>query len=366
MKKLMRRLSTAGVAIALIATLTGCLGREDVVDYVSVKFDGYNTAGAADFTVDKKLYKDALGVDISDSSPRTSKDADKVSQLQRAIHVSLNKTSGLSNGDKVTVTVSVDEDKADDVQGGAKTIEVSGLQEPQRLTNEEAEKHLVLNFSGVNGRGSVKMDNTFDKPFSSVNFKVENDGKLSNGDTAKVGVSDKDKEKLLTHGYALQDDFAPSFEVKGLAVTAADATDIANRDDITRMIDEGIHRKYKDFDAGRSYGHRYEISDAKLMYRQFEKESDTSGGSGSGWFSSGAPKNGTLLKIVTVKRFSGGAEAKLEESKTAIFGFTNIFLDDQKKANVADIDEISDQKDDTYSLESVIKLYEGYGYTEVK
>lgn len=100
------------------------------------------------------------------------------------------------------------------------------------------------------------------------------------------------------------------------------------------------------------------------MYRQFKtntRENENIWGS-----SYGSSQNGNLIKIFTVKQYSGGPEGKLEETKTVIYGYSDIILNDKKEANVADLTEISDSKDDTYSLESVIKLYEGYGYKEVK
>ncbi|HIB1875032.1 TPA: hypothetical protein ACWWCX_001766 [Enterococcus faecium] len=74
--------------------------------------------------------------------------------------------------------------------------------------------------------------------------------------------------------------------------------------------------------------------------------------------------NGNLIKIFTIKLYSGETEGKLEDTKTVIFSYSNIVLNDKKEANVAD--KIEDTKDDNYSLESVVKLYGGYGYTEVK
>lgn len=49
-----------------------------------------------------------------------------------------------------------------------------------------------------------------------------------------------------------------------------------------------------------------------------------------------------MKPLYTNKRYLGGTESKLEKT------------------------EIDTTKDDTYSLESVLKLYEGYGYTTVE
>ena len=72
------------------------------------------------------------------------------------------------------------------------------------------------------------------------------------------------------------------------------------------------------------------------------------------------------MKILSVKRYYGGTENKLNTEFTAIIGFSDLFLDEENKVNVADLITIKDTKDSTYSVESVVQLYEGYGYNRVE
>ncbi|PZL72166.1 hypothetical protein CI088_11195 [Enterococcus plantarum] len=348
--------------IPIIFILGGCNSAKQMTDYVEVDFSGMNTKGTASYNVDtKKMYKDVLDYDVETGFPDEKTQKELVS-LDSSYKVKLNKDQKLSNGDKIKVIVSVDENKTKQIKGGEKEFTVSGLEEPKKLTSEEVMKHLVVNFNGVSGRGKATIDNTFDDPLNYIKFTIEDDGKLKNGDKAKVQKSKEFEQSLSDQGYVLADDFNPEFEVKGLKNVAEKASDIANLEDIKRMIDEEVKRTYKDSEY--SFGSKYEITLSKLLYRQFAK--DNTNESSDNWFSSSSSDNGNLIGIYTIKEYSAGTDSKLKREFTAIIGYSDIVLDENKQANVADIKEISTTKDDTYSLESVLKLYEGYGYSEVK
>ncbi|WP_231620977.1 hypothetical protein [Carnobacterium maltaromaticum] len=117
------------------------------------------------------------------------------------------------------------------------------------------------------------------------------------------------------------------------------------------MVDEEARRSYKDSEY--SFGSKYEINQEKLMYRQFNKDSSNE----SAYSSYGASSydNGNLIGIYSIKEYSSGTESKLKSTFTSIIGFSEIVLDENNATNVAELKEISDTKDDTYSLESVFK-----------
>ncbi|EOS7671345.1 hypothetical protein F6335_RS13600, partial [Enterococcus hirae] len=124
------------------------------------------------------------------------------------------------------------------------------------------------------------------------------------------------------------------------------------------MIDEGVKREYKSSEENQySWDTQYDIKEEKLVYRQLSKDEDNANSWSDSTMSKGG--NGNLIKIFTIKLYSGGTKGKLEDTKTVIIGYSNIVLNDKKEADVADIIQIEDTKDDTYSLESAIKLYEG-------
>lgn len=351
------------MALFFVSVILGaCTPSKGIEDYVEVSFSGLDTQGIASFSIDyEAILNNIYGYDEEKPFPN-KKMEDEMTNLSDRIQVEIEPKKNLSNGDKVKMIITVDEKKTQRIKSSEKKVEVTGLEEPKILTSKEVEKRLVLNFTGVSGQGSAIIDNTFEEPLNYIDFQVENDGNLSNGDKLKVSIKKIDVKQLNNEGYLLEEGFAPTFEVKGLDVVADKASDIKNLADITRMIDEGIKRTYQDFKTDWSLGHRYEIKEVKYLYRQFKNESSKNSDS----WNTGLESNGNLVKIYLVKKYSGGTESKLEDSFTAIYGFSDITLDDKNEANVAEIKEISTKKDDTYSLESVLKLYEGYGYTEVE
>lgn len=352
------------LSFLLLFFLNGCSSAKDLSDYVEVSFEGIDTRGTAYHYVSyDKIYEEVLNYKGTASSP-DQEIQDQMMDIESSYEIKLDKMDNLKNGDTVKVTVTVNKDKTKKVKSGEKTIKVTGLDEPKILTNEDVEKNLVVNFNGVSGRGESQIDNIFDSPLDLIDFTFENDGELKNNDKAKVVISKEEEDLLLQNGYLLAEDFSPVFEVKGLDIVADNASNIANIDDITRMIDEGIKREYQSSETNEySWDTRYEITEEKLMYRAFRKETNNDQGA-QAWYYDGTD-NGNLVKVFTVKSFSGGAEGKLIETQTVIYGFTDIILDDNNEANVAELTAIEETKDDTYSLESILKLYQGYGYTEV-
>lgn len=344
--------------------VVGCGNGKDMTNFVDVKFTGMDSKGMATYQVDEdKLIKEVFDVDVSVAFP-DQKTQQEIMEIEDAYKIKLDKDSNLSNGDEVKLVVTVDEEKTKKIKGGETKIKVKGLSDPEQLTTKDVEKNLVVNFNGVSGRGKVTIDNVFDSPLNNISFKIENDGKLKNGDKAKILFSKEDEVSLNNQGYILEKNFSPSFEVTGLKNVAEKATDISNLEDIKRMVDEEARRTYKDSGAEYSFGLKYEINQEKLMYRQFNK--DNSKESNYSSYGSSFSDNGNLIGIYSIKEYSGGTESKLKRTFTSIIGFSDIILDENNATNVAELKEISDTKDDTYSLESVLKLYEGYGYTEIK
>lgn len=220
----------------------------------------------------------------------------------------------------------------------------------------------MLNFNGVSGRGVAQIDNIFDEsPLHNFHFEMENDGKLKNGDQAKIMISDDNEHVLHRNGYMLEEDFSPTFEVKGLEKVAEKATDIQNLADIERFMEEELNNTYQNTAYSFGPNTEYEIEQVTLMYRQFNKipgeESvlDTS-----------TDNHGNLIGIYAVKEYRISEEKELRDEFTAIYGFSSILLDEDNEANLAELKKINEQKGDNYSLESVVQLYEGEGYEEVK
>lgn len=334
-------------SILSVMLLSGC-GAKDISEYIDVSFQGYNTFGTVTATLNDSFYSEN-GVN-------------KYVNDLNGINIEFDKEDNLSNGDEIKVTTVVDaeemKEKKIPVKQGEKTVTVEGLEEPEVLTNQEVEDNLVLNYLGVSGTGTTQIDNLFSEPLDNVNFEVSNDGTLTNGDMATIAISKEDESLLNDQGYILDEDFAPSFEVSGLNVVAGSVIEIANLGDIERMINEEVNRQFATSGSYKSY----EVNFDKFMYRQFKKETKEDEAAHYDSVDS-TQTDGNLIGIYTINKYLDG---ELSDTETAIIGYGNMYLDENNNVNVSEIEKIFHEKDSTYSLESVYKLYEGYGYTDIE
>lgn len=352
----MKKSIYAVFTIVLLFFISSCSSVKDMTDYVDVSFSGMDNMGVANYEVDEeKLIEEVFDYDedIDFIEEETLKE---MNDLEEAYKIQLDKEEDLSNDDIVTLIVSVNEDKTDKIKGGEKEVTVSGLEEPDILTSKDVEDNLVLNFNGASGKGTANIENTFnDSVLSEVVFEVENNGELENEEYAEVVIDDEAEKLLHEKGYILDEDFNPTFEVEGLHNVAENAKDIENIEDVKRMIDEEVEKDYKDRDAIKIF---YEIEKEAMMYRQFNEEEEENA------FPEDPDNNGNLVVIYSVEKMDEISEER--EEFIAIVGYADIKLDDEGKANLSEMVKISDKKDDTYSLKTIIQLYEGNGYKEIK
>lgn len=338
-------------SILLCLFLGGCSSKKDVTEYLNVSFSGYDTVGTSYESINsEKLIQDIYG-EYTSLNDDQKEEADN---LLESLSIKADKSKNLSNGDKISVTVNVKDEKNSKLKGGKKEFVVENLEKPNELSDEEIEKNVVVNFNGSSGNGTVKIDTTFKEPLTDLSFVAEKDGEISNDDVVELSLDDESKDNMIIKGYILSGSGKIKVKASGLEEIASNAKDISNYNDVSQFIAEGINRKYKEG------WYKYEVKLEKMMYRQFNNDTD----SDSSWYSTSST-DGTLVGVYTVKEYNSSGD-KLNKTFTSIYGYTNLILDDEKKVNLADIKEYEKTYDDTYSLDSVIKLMQGYGYEEVK
>jgi len=108
--------------------LTGCGSKTDAMEYVSVSFTGYNGNGKVDLDVDYDAMIEAvIGEEPDgDNYEKFSKWMNEYLIYDEGIKVTCSPKDGLSNGDTVTVKVTLSETAAKKVVGGEKKFTVSG------------------------------------------------------------------------------------------------------------------------------------------------------------------------------------------------------------------------------------------------
>ncbi|MDO4432337.1 MAG: hypothetical protein Q4B80_03350 [Aerococcaceae bacterium] len=340
MKKIWQSLGVVWLSICFLAA---CSSAVDLTQSVKQpQFSGLNGYGAAH----------SVELDSFHLSS-TIKDPALQAAVLEQVSVSVAPQGQLANGDDVTITVSVPEHLQKYVKGGTKTVTVAGLEEPTVLTADEVAKHLVVRYLGVSGKGTAEVTNVFNDSFlQTLQFEAENNGELVNGQDVEFVLNDYSQESLLANKYVLEEGFQVLGTAHSLQEVPANATDIANLEDIKRMINEQAMREYND-----DWMYKYEVALNRYMYRQFPSENT------NGNFHRGS-NHGVLMGIFTVKVYDS-SDNQLEKEFTGVIGYSDIILDAEKRTNVASLVLVGNQWDKTYSLDSIYQLYEGYGFVAV-
>lgn len=204
------------VLAVVIAIVTSAFGSQKlpVDSTVEVKFSGANGYGTASI-VDEWEWQDTIKFQKNkNNTPLESMGYKLV--LQQCIEYSLSKDADLSNGEVVTLKISVDKDvlkqygfKAKDV---TKKIKVSGLTKVKEI-NPFKDGKVELEIYGLSGAGSLGdynnhvqinlgKDEVLDLDLELLN-KEELNGKLANGDKVSVKITDDYSNADLANNYGI-------------------------------------------------------------------------------------------------------------------------------------------------------------------
>lgn len=215
-------LKTIGLAM-LIATLmliiAGCGKNVNLEDMFDVEFegvDGYGTASVnfskLDDWLDNQVYKERAG-----KSEKSKREAAKIANdIGYHILYELDQEDHLSNGDKVTLSVKVEEEAIKkygyELKGFKKEFTVEGL---KKATEVDVFEGLKIEFTGAEPAGSAEITDKPELPFN-VEYSLDKDEGLSNGEKVKV-VAEYDDYAVSSEGMAVKSD-EKEYEVSGLPV----------------------------------------------------------------------------------------------------------------------------------------------------
>ena len=221
-------------ALLLCLTFTAC-GRIEKIDmspYLSVSYTGYNGNGTAhvDFDFSAFEYNTMAGVKLKDQFEKFT----GMTAVEMTITYAADKAEKLSNGDTITVTVSVDEQLAKkhgfSFKGMEKKFKVEGLTDPI-MVDPFAEGTLDIVIEGTAPFASLYLNYTGDRsaPAAYITYKADKTYNLKNGDV--VTVTAEMNERYAQQGYLLTAD-SMTVTVEGLKsyitdVSALRAEDIA-------------------------------------------------------------------------------------------------------------------------------------------
>lgn len=205
------------IEIMSIGLLVGCgsSGSIDLMDYVTVNYAGVDGNGTASIGVDyTKMEQDLVGDDDGNISREELERLEEITAFEMTVNYQLDVEDGLSNGDKVTVTVSYDSDIAQEkkikVSGDSAKFEVSGLIEPVEVDAFDSsvfntENGICLNYVGIAPEAYLDIENHCSEsaPQYYVTYTIDNEGYLKNGDTVTITASVSAQGESM--GYVLKE-----------------------------------------------------------------------------------------------------------------------------------------------------------------
>ena len=186
---------------------------KSIIEDVEVSFSGYDHQGTATL---KGKYEDKIERIVSKKEGIVPSD----------ISVELDKDKGLSNGDKVKISVTSDVEKSP-VKTQTKTITVSGLKKSTTYTVGDILKKNPVEFIGFNHYGFANLE---DSNLYTTEDKVTG---LSNGDSIKVTLDSEYIDKVASEGKILEGADSQKITVSGLK----DTPQIANLENLLSQID---------------------------------------------------------------------------------------------------------------------------------
>lgn len=227
-------LTTVLMIVLCVFLLTGCGSKTDAMEYVSVNFTGYNGNGEVDLDVDYNAIIEAvIGEEPDDDSyEKFSEWMNEYLIYDEGIEVTCSPREGLSNGDTVTVTVSLSETAAKKVTGESKKFTVSGLPEIETV---DIFKDVSLRYEGTVGEYTmVHLEKlSANQILQDCSFAVEPQANVKNGDTVTVTITNA--ETLAEKHLCAPADISRTFTVSGLDEYLTDS-DLLPEDKIRDII----------------------------------------------------------------------------------------------------------------------------------
>lgn len=236
------------IVIVIIVALANRYKKVDLnelFEYEIVGANGYGTihSGISDGSLEDAVVE-ALGITDGDKEDMTRIRTDYYlfsEEFGDPISYEWDKTENLSNGDSVHLTWDVNDDILKDEFGIVFThsdidVTVEGLSDVETI---DAFEGITVSFEGMSGEGTASLDSSGSRA-SELEFQLDNEYNLSNGDVVTVSIYSPDGGDLSE--YCSQRGYIPSetskeFTVEGLGEYLSSAEQLSD-DDIMKLKNE--------------------------------------------------------------------------------------------------------------------------------
>ena len=196
-------LTMVTVLLLTMLFLVGCGEQKiDLTQYVSVSYKGLNGKATANVDVDYVELEKILW----NSEENELDNLYTIAVIEESISCKADKTSDLSNGDKINITITWDEELVKEAgfkfTGKQYVIEVTGLEDGVEIDLFE---DISIQCEGVSPSATAKVINSSENEWiKGLNFRIEDYTGLANGDIVTV-EADCSQESAEYHGYIIEE-----------------------------------------------------------------------------------------------------------------------------------------------------------------
>lgn len=268
----------AALLLPLALCLSGCGAKTvNLNDYLTIECKGMDTAGKASFSVDiERLVEDnaeALGMDGASFGSLLTVYDDFYSKLDGE----LDKTSELSNGDKITFkwddidTKKFKEKYSLKLNFSDVPYEVSGLEQAEEFNPFD---YITVTYEGFAPYGKLNISKNGENPVYGISYRADKADGLSNGDkvVVKAEAGSDITEYCFGKGYA-PSETEREFTVSGLA-SYATKLNLIPADAMTKM-DTHAQDVFR-ADVAKNWNDSESLKDIKLIGNYFLTPKDPS------------------------------------------------------------------------------------------
>ena len=236
-------------------------------------------------------------------------------------------------------------------------VKVEDLEDPIKIKKEDIDKHVVVNFMGTSGVGEVKLDTTFQPPLSTFlnneSFDIENNGQIRNNEEVTIKIKPDVLDKMKDKGLELTEPIEMTRKAQNLPEVSESIDQTKNVKELIKKINADIEQKYPDTLFG-SFDTKLE----RYYYRPFHVQNDLIKVENS-------TQDGTLIAVFTVDTLSKDKKEKIK-TETLVYGYTNLYTNSKNEIKLKEAKVYEYKYDNTYTLESVFQLIEGYNFKAIK
>ena len=204
-------------AIILVIALSARPHTINLEELVEVSFSGFDTVGSAYAKLDQERFGAALAKAMGKKNVEALEQGMFIA-CAKAVSLGLDRSEGLSNGDRVIVEISYDNDALDDYKiqysGTSVSASAQGL---TPLTEIDPFVGLEMQYSGISPNGQAELQHTGNTSFfNTQDFCLDRSTGLKNGDVITVTVpEDYNPYNVALSGYLLTQT-EKTFTVEGL------------------------------------------------------------------------------------------------------------------------------------------------------